>query len=81
MFFIFMMLNAYQLAYIKANGHFKTSLFIRLAGIAMLVIMFYVISAFTDNVVAIITALCSGYMMMFILSSFKEKQIRESHWC
>ncbi|MDH5924469.1 hypothetical protein L8R85_26175, partial [Vibrio splendidus] len=78
MFFIFMMLNAYQLAYIKANGHFKTSLFIRLAGIATLVIMFYVISAFTDNVVAIITALCSGYMMMFILSSFKEKQIRES---
>ncbi|MEZ8197025.1 MULTISPECIES: lipopolysaccharide biosynthesis protein [Vibrio] len=77
-FFIFMMLNAYQLAYIKANGHFKTSLFIRLAGIATLIIMFYVISAFTDNVVAIITALCSGYMMMFILSSFKEKQIRES---
>lgn len=77
-FFIFMMLNAYQLAYIKANGHFKTSLFIRLTGIATLVVMFYVISAFTDNVVAIIIALCSGYLMMFILSSFKEKQIRES---
>ncbi len=77
-FFIFMMLNAYQLAYIKANGYFKTSLFIRLSGIVTLVVMFYVISAFTHNVVAIIVALCLGYLMMFILSSFKEKQIRES---
>ncbi|OEE76774.1 membrane protein [Vibrio genomosp. F6] len=77
-FFIFMMLNAYQLAYIKANGHFKTSLYIRLSGIAVLVVMFYVISAFTDNIVSIITALGLGYMMMFVLSSFKEKQIRES---
>ena len=73
-----MMLNAYQLAYIKANGYFKTSLFIRLSGIVTLVVMFYVISAFTHNVVAIIVALCLGYLMMFILSSFKEKQIRES---
>ncbi|MGF1777417.1 lipopolysaccharide biosynthesis protein [Vibrio nomapromontoriensis] len=78
MFFVFMMLNAYQLTYIKANGYFKTSLFIRLLGIVTMVVMFYLISALTSNVAAIIVALCLGYVMMFILSSFKEKQIRQA---
>ena len=75
-FFIFMMLNAYQLAYIKANGDFKASLLIRLSGIVTLIASFYLISAFTGNVVAIIVALGLGYVVMFILSSVKEKQIQ-----
>ncbi|MGR5150658.1 lipopolysaccharide biosynthesis protein [Photobacterium swingsii] len=74
-FFIFMMLNAYQLAYIKAHGHFTQSLVIRLSGIVSLVIGYYGLSLFTNNVVAIIAALGLGYMMMFILSTLAERQI------
>lgn len=75
-FFIFMMLNAYQLAYIKAHGDFKTSLAIRVVGIVTLVAMFHLLRVWTDNVVAIITALGLGYLMMFVLSSIKERQLR-----
>lgn len=74
-FFVFMMLNAYQLAYIKAHGRFTLSLLIRLMGIATLVAAYYLLSQMTENVVAIITALCSGYVVMFILSSIAERQI------
>lgn len=75
MFFIFMMLNAYQLAYIKAHGKFTWSLLIRLTGIVTLVVSYYVLSLFTANVVAIIVALCLGYVMMFMLSTFAERQL------
>ncbi|NRA83549.1 MAG: hypothetical protein HRU22_07220 [Gammaproteobacteria bacterium] len=74
-FFVFMMLNAYQLAYIKAHGRFTLSLLIRLMGIVTLVAAYYLLSQMTENVVAIITALCSGYVVMFILSSIAERQI------
>ncbi|WP_017219733.1 lipopolysaccharide biosynthesis protein [Moritella dasanensis] len=74
-FFVFMMLNAYQLAYIKAHGRFTLSLLIRLMGIVTLVAAYYLLSQMTANVVAIITALCSGYVAMFILSSIAERQI------
>ena len=74
-FFIFMMLNAYQLAYIKAHGRFTTSLLIRLTGIVTLVISYHLFSQFTQNVVAIITALCTGYIVMFVISSFVERKI------
>jgi O-antigen/teichoic acid export membrane protein len=74
-FFVFMMLNAYQLAYIKANGKFTLSLLIRLMGIVTLVVAYYLLSKITENVIAIITALCSGYVVMFILSSIAERQI------
>ena len=75
MFFIFMMLNAYQLAYIKAHGKFALSLLIRLSGIITLVASYYLLSIFTANVVAIIVALCLGYVMMFILSTIAERKI------
>ncbi len=75
MFFVFMMLNAYQLAFIKAHGRFNLSLIIRCMGIVTLVVTYYVLSQMTENVVAIITALCSGYVVMFILSSFAEYRI------
>ncbi|WP_447734038.1 hypothetical protein [Aeromonas veronii] len=77
-FFIFMMLNGYQLAYIKAHGHFTRSLLIRLAGIAALVAAYYLVAEFTANVVAIIVALGLGYMVMFILSTLAERQILRS---
>ena len=77
-FFIFMMLNGYQLAYIKAHGHFTQSLLIRLAGIVALVAAYYLVAEFTANVVAIIVALGLGYMVMFILSTLAERQILRS---
>lgn len=79
-FFVFMMLNAYQLAYIKAHGQFTQSLIIRLSGIVTLVAAYYLLSVFTTNVVAIIVALGLGYVMMFMLSSLAEHQIlRRKH--
>ncbi|OBU22198.1 lipopolysaccharide biosynthesis protein [Photobacterium aquimaris] len=74
-FFIFMMLNAYQLAYIKAHGKFTLSLMIRISGIVTLVVSYYLLALFTANVVAIIVALGLGYVMMFILSTIAEQQI------
>ncbi|QUM80536.1 hypothetical protein HWV01_09700 [Moritella sp. 5] len=79
MFFIFLMLNAYQLCYIKAHGRFMHSLCIRISGIVTLVVSFELFNQFTDNVVAIIVALCCGYLMMFILSSVVERQILKSY--
>ncbi|WP_318460767.1 lipopolysaccharide biosynthesis protein [Photobacterium leiognathi] len=78
-FFIFMMLNAYQLAYIKAHGKFTLSLIIRLSGIVTLVASYYLLSIFTENVVAIIVALCLGYVMMFILSTIEERKILKGY--
>lgn len=74
-FFVFLMLNAYQLAYIKAHGCFTESLIIRLSGIVTLIVSYYLFAQFTANVVAIIIALCTGYVVMFILSSFIEHKI------
>lgn len=80
MFFVFMMLNAYQLAFIKAHGLFLQSLIIRLGGILALVISYYLYTRFTDNVVAVVLALGSGYMLMFITSSFVERKVlKNSH--
>jgi len=75
MFFVFMMLNAYQLAFIKAHGLFTQSLLIRLSGIAALIGSYYIYSRITDNVVAVILALGSGYLLMFILSSIVERLV------
>ena len=75
MFFIFMMLNAYQLAFIKAHGLFTQSLMIRGSGILALIASYYLYSRITDNVVAVILALGTGYLLMFLLSSLIEKRI------
>ncbi|GIU18176.1 membrane protein [Shewanella colwelliana] len=79
LFFVFMMLNAYQLAFIKAYGLFVQSLAIRLSGIVALVASYYFYTLFTDNVVAVVLALGSGYMLMFILSSFVERRVVRQH--
>ncbi|EDQ02134.1 hypothetical protein KT99_20079 [Shewanella benthica KT99] len=80
MFFIFMILNAYQLAFIKAHGLFTQSLMIRISGIFGLIVSYYIYSKVTDNVVAVILALGTGYLLMFILSSLVERQInRRAH--
>ena len=45
-FFIFVILNAYQISFIKASGDFLSALFIRLWGIGSLVGLFYAIYYF-----------------------------------
>ncbi|BAJ00567.1 MATE family efflux transporter [Shewanella violacea] len=75
MFFVFMILNAYQLAFIKAHGLFTHSLMIRISGIIGLIVSYYLYSEATDNVVAVILALGTGYLLMFIISSLVERQI------
>ncbi len=75
LFFIFIMLNAYQLAYIKASGRFAWSLAIRLAGIAALLLGFFIWRQFSDHVVSIILALGSAYLLMFILSTVAERKL------
>ncbi|GIU32829.1 hypothetical protein L2719_09745 [Shewanella schlegeliana] len=79
LFFGFMMLNAYQIAYIKSHGLFLQSLLIRLLGVATLLIMFYLLRLFTDNVVAVILALGCGYLTMFIASSIIERKLLNQH--
>ncbi|MGS0826401.1 lipopolysaccharide biosynthesis protein [Shewanella sp. 0m-8] len=79
LFFGFMMLNAFQVVYIKAHGLFLQSLMIRLLGVATLLIMFYLLRLFTDNVVAVILALGCGYLTMFIASSIIERKLLKQH--
>ncbi|MCL1092543.1 hypothetical protein [Shewanella kaireitica] len=79
LFFGFMMLNAFQVAYIKAHGHFLQSLSIRVAGVVTLIAMFYILRVFTDNVVAVILAMGCGYLMMFIISSVIEYRLIQQH--
>ncbi|WP_299804103.1 hypothetical protein [uncultured Shewanella sp.] len=79
LFFGFMMLNAYQIAYIKSHGLFLQSLLIRLLGVATLLIMFYLLRLYTDNVVAVILALGCGYFSMFIASSIIERRLLRQH--
>jgi hypothetical protein len=50
-----------------------------LSGIVTLVVSYYLFAQFTANVVAIIIALCSGYVVMFLLSSFIENKILAGH--
>ncbi|MGL4712212.1 MAG: hypothetical protein ACRCWP_06520 [Shewanella sp.] len=61
-----------MLAYIKAHGYFTQSLLIRLAGITVLVGTFYAYRLFTENVVAVILALGTGYLMMYLISKLVE---------
>lgn len=75
LFFVFIMLNAYQLAYIKASGQFAWSLCIRLSGIAALLLSFFLWRQYTDHVVSIILALGSAYVLMFALSTVMERKL------
>ncbi|QQX79426.1 hypothetical protein JK628_18130 [Shewanella sp. KX20019] len=79
LFFGFMILNAFQVAYIKAHGHFLQSLAIRITGVMTLIAMFYILRQVTDNVVAVILAMGCGYVLMFIISSVLEYRLVKQH--
>ena len=54
---------------------------IRISGIFGLIVSYYIYSEVTDNVVAVILALGTGYLLMFILSSLVERQIHRREHC
>lgn len=75
-FFIFVILNAYQISFIKASGDFLSALFIRLWGIASLVIIFYgIYFLYSKNIIAVIVALIGSYISMFLVSLYMERKI------
>jgi len=75
-FFIFLIVNAYQVAFIKASGAFLSALFIRLLGVVSLVIVFYFIYYFvSQSIISVIIALVSSYVIMFIVSYFVQKRV------
>ena len=75
-FFIFVILNAYQISFIKASGDFLSALFIRLWGIVSLVIIFYAIFIFySQNIISVVVALIGSYISMFLVSLYRERKI------
>ena len=75
-FFIFLILNAYQIAFIKASGAFMSALLIRLLGIVVLISTFYIIYYFySQSEISVIISLVFSYFVMFIVSYFVERKI------
>lgn len=74
-FFLFIMLNAYQVAFIKASGAFGFALFIRLSGLGFFVFFFYVTHYFSDSSISVIFGLAMAYLGMFLLSWVIERKV------
>ncbi|QOY53171.1 hypothetical protein [Candidatus Sulfurimonas baltica] len=74
-FFIFIMLNAFQLSLIKASGAFGKALFVRVSGIALFVVAFYITRLYSENSVSVVFGLALGYMGMFVLSFVEVRKI------
>jgi len=75
-FFIFLILNSYQISFIKASGAFLSAMLIRLFGIVSLIVIFFIIYNFySKNVISVIVALVSSYLIMFGISFIVEKKI------
>lgn len=75
-FFIFLIINSYQVAFIKASGAFLSALLIRLLGIVSLIVVFYIIYYFfSQSIISVIVALVSSYVIMFSVSYVVEKRI------
>lgn len=76
-YLIFIMLNAFQIAFIKASGAFSMALYIRLSGIGFFIIAFYLTKLFSQSSIAVIFGLDIAYLGMFLFSWFVEKKIME----
>ncbi len=74
-FFLFIMLNAYQVAFIKASGAFGFALFIRLSGLGFFVFFFYVTHYFSESSISVIFGLAMAYLGMFLLSWAIERKV------
>ena len=76
-FFIFVMLNAYNIAYIKASGKFWWAFFLRIGGNFMVLISFYTLQLFSNSIIIVILSLIWGYVGMFLVSFFLELKLRK----
>ncbi len=74
-FFIFIMLNAFQLSLIKASGGFTQALLIRLSGIAFFALAFYLTRLYSESSVSVIIGLVLAYVGMYALSYIQVKKI------
>ena len=74
-FFIFIMLNAFQVAFIKASGAFSLALYVRLSGIAFFMLSFHLTKEFSQSSIAVIFSLGVAYFGMFLFSWFVERKI------
>ena len=74
-FFIFIMLNAFQLSLIKASGGFGAALLIRLSGIGFFVAAFYLTRLYSESSVSVIIGLVLAYVGMYGLSLLAVKKI------
>ena len=76
LFFIFVMLNAYNIAYIKASGKFWWALFLRVSGSFILLLSFYTLKLFSDSIIIVILSLIWAYVGMFLISFWLEIKLR-----
>jgi len=74
-FFIFIMLNAFQIALIKASGGFAKALFVRVSGIALFIVAFYLTRLYSENSVSVVFGLALAYMGMYVLSFVEVRKI------
>ncbi len=74
-FFPFIMLNAFQLALIKASGFFVPALLVRVSGIMIFGVSFYVLRFFSQSVIDVVMGLSIGYLGMFMISWLMEKRL------
>ncbi|MBT5934517.1 hypothetical protein [Sulfurimonas sp.] len=78
-FFIFIMLNAYQIAFIKASGAFRLALYIRLSGLAFFVISFYLTKLYSESSIVVVFGLDIAYLGMFLFSWIVERNINKKN--
>jgi O-antigen/teichoic acid export membrane protein len=76
-FFVFVMLNAYNIAYIKASGQFWWAFFLRVGGSFIVLLSFYTLRLFYDSVIIVVLSLIWGYVGMFIISFVLERRLRK----
>jgi len=76
-FFIFVMLNAYNIAYIKASGKFWWAFFLRVSGSFIILLSFYTLKLFSDSIIIVILSLIWAYVGMFLISFWLEIKLRK----
>lgn len=74
-FFIFIMLNAFQLSLIKASGGFAKALFVRVSGIGLFVVAFYLTRLYSESSVSVVFGLALAYTGMYALSFLEVRKI------
>jgi O-antigen/teichoic acid export membrane protein len=77
-FFVFVMLNAYNISYIKASGKFWWAFFLRVSGSFMVLLSFYLLKQFSDSIIIVALSLIWGYVGMFIISFLLERRLRRA---